>query len=330
MTLTKRHKFNVCLLLLLALVPMFAELANDSFFVGLLTRILILAIAATSLNLLIGFGGIVSFSQATFIGVGAYTVGIGSFYVFENDWLWMGNGYYQLLACLLVSALLSLVIGALSLRTQGVYFIMITIAFSQMFYFVAVGLDVYGGDEGLPIYQQSDMLGLIDLGSTNSLYYLCFLSLVATLWFFHKVQASRFGQVIAGTKSNKQRMLALGFSPYQYQLTAFVISGVFAGYSGFLLANLNEFVSPDTMHWTRSCDLIIMIVLGGMGCLYGPLYGALLFLLLEELLSSIPLNIGGVRIGEYWQLILGPVLILIVLYTRNGFEGLLSRREYEH
>ncbi|MFC4270451.1 branched-chain amino acid ABC transporter permease [Sneathiella chungangensis] len=329
MTASPRYVINAALLIFLAVLPFLTDWAGDSFYTGLVSRILILAIAALSLNLLIGYGGMVSFGHAAYIGVGAYVVGIGAFHAFEDGIDWMLNGYAQLAAALFGSAVIALIIGAISLRTRGVYFIMITMAFSQMLYFSAVGVETYGADDGLTIYSRSDMLGLIDLNNEKSLYYLIFLSLLVVLYLMHRLVGSPFGNVIRGTRSNEARMRAIGFSPYKYRLTAFVIAGVIAGYAGFLMANLNDFVSPDLMHWTRSGDLIIMIVLGGMSSLFGPLYGALAFLILEELLSSIPLTVGGLRIGEYWQLIFGPLLILIVLYARNGIDSFLPAARKE-
>ena len=323
MTLNTRFFINAALLIILALVPFLADWMGDNFYTGLVSRILILAIAALSLNLLIGYGGMVSFGHAAYIGVGAYVVGIGAFHAFEDGIDWMLNGYFQLFAALAGSAVIALVIGAISLRTRGVYFIMITMAFSQMLYFTAVGVETYGADDGLTIYARSDMMGLIDLNDEKSLYYLIFISLLVVLYLMHRLVGSQFGNVIRGAKSNEARMRAIGFSPYKYRLTAFVIAGTIAGYSGFLMANLNDFVSPDMMHWTRSGDLIIMIVLGGIANLFGPLYGAIAFLMLEELLSSIPLTIGGLSVGEYWQLIFGPLLIFIVLYARNGIDSFL-------
>ncbi|WP_339634844.1 branched-chain amino acid ABC transporter permease [uncultured Sneathiella sp.] len=325
MILSSRHILNTALLVFLGMIPFLTDWMGDSFYTGLVARILILAIAALSLNLLIGYGGMVSFGHAAYIGVGAYCVGIGAFHAFEDGIDWMLNGYIQLTAALLGSALIALIIGAISLRTRGVYFIMITMAFSQMLYFSAVGVETYGADDGLTIYSRSDMLGLIDLNDEKSLYYLIFVSLLVVLYLMHRLVESPFGNVIRGTKSNEARMRAIGFSPYKYRLTAFVIAGTIAGYAGFLMANLNDFVSPDMMHWTRSGDLIIMIVLGGMASLFGPLYGALAFLMLEELLSSIPLTIGGLHVGEYWQLIFGPLLILIVLFARNGIDSFLPQ-----
>ncbi|TNE38886.1 MAG: branched-chain amino acid ABC transporter permease [Alphaproteobacteria bacterium] len=321
--LSPRVLINAALLLLLAALPFLTDMMGDSYYTGVTSRVLILAIAATSLNLLIGYGGMVSFGHAAYLGLGAYIVGIGAFHAIEDGIDWMLNGYYQLAATLILSALVALVIGAISLRTRGVYFIMITMAFAQMLYFTAVGIETYGGDDGLTIYSRSDMLGLIDLNDEKSLYYLIFFSFLAVLYLMHRLVGSRFGAVIRGSKSNEARMRAIGFSPYKYRLTAFIIAGTITGYAGFLMANLNDFVSPSMMHWTRSGDLIIMIVLGGIGNLFGPLYGTIAFMALEELLSSIPLTIGGLNVGEYWQIIFGPLLILVVLYARNGIDSFL-------
>jgi branched-chain amino acid transport system permease protein len=324
MNLSFRMVFTALLLIGLALVPPVTSWLDDSFYTGVTSRILILAIAALSLNLLIGYGGMVSFGHAVYIGIGAYMVGIGSFHAIEDGIEWMSNGYFQLLAALFCSALIALIVGMISLRTRGVYFIMITMAFSQMLYFTAVGVELYGADDGLSIYERSDMLGVIDMNDETSLYYLIYVSLLVLLYLMHRIVNSHFGIVIRGTKSNEIRMKAIGFAPYKYRLCAFIIAGVISGYAGFLMANLTDFVSPDLMHWTRSGDLIIMIVLGGMNSLFGPLYGAVSFLLLEEFLSSIPLTIGGVKVGEYWQLIFGPLLIVIVLYARNGIDSFLG------
>lgn len=330
MKLTTRGIINTILFVFLGSLPFLTDWMGDSFYTGLTSRILILAIAATSLNLLIGYGGMVAFGHAAYIGIGAYVVGIGAFHAFEDGIDWMLNGYVQLIAALLASALIALIIGTISLRTRGVYFIMITMAFSQMLYFTAVGVETYGADDGLTIYARSDMLGLIDLNDEKSLYYLVFFSLVFVLYFMHRLVGSEFGAVIRGSKSNEARMRAIGFSPYKYRLVAFVIAGTIAGYAGFLMANLSDFVSPSILHWTRSGDLIIMIVLGGIGNLFGPLYGAIAFVMLEELLSSIPLTIGGLSVGEYWQLIFGPLLIFVVLYARNGIDSFLPGARKNH
>ncbi len=207
-------------------------------------------------------------------------------------------------------------IGALSLRTRGVYFIMITLAFAQMAYYVASGLARYGGDDGLTVYKRSDFSGLIDLGNRTQFYYLCLACLFGVIFLIWRIVNSRFGLVVQGLRSNEQRMQAIGFPAKRYQLVCFVISGTMCGLAGALLANNTDFVSPAVMYWTRSGDLMVMVILGGMGTLFGPVMGAVVFLLLEELLS---------QITEYWALILGPLLLLIVLFGRGGIMGALGR-----
>jgi len=218
----------------------------------------------------------------------------------------------------LACGIFAVIFGAISLRTRGVYFIMITLALAQMMYFLGVSLDRYGGDDGLPLAEPSYFSGLIDLSEKTSLYYLVFVLLLLCLWICKRLINSRFGMVIQGARSNEARMQAIGFPVFRYQLTAFVIAGVMAGLAGILLANHTEFVNPDMMHWTRSGDLIIMVLLGGMGSLAGPIVGALVFILLEEALSGVT---------EYWQLIFGPFLILVVLFARGGLLGFLEKRQ---
>ena len=293
---------------------------------SLFTRIIILAIAAVSLNLIMGFGGMVSFGHAAYLGIGGYAVGI-----LAKEGI--NTGFLQWPLALVLSGLFALGVGALSLRTRGVYFIMITLAFAQMVYYVANGLDRYGGDDGLTIQRRSEFGGLINLSNRTLFYYLCFVLLLATVYLVWRMVNSRFGLVIQGARSNDRRMRAIGFPTFRYKLTCFVIAGVLCGLSGVLLANHTNFISPALMHWTRSGDLIVMAVLGGMGTVFGPVIGAMALLVLEE---ALPHLIGfashlltGQEVAaarEYWQLILGPMLLLIVLYARGGIDGLLARR----
>ena len=218
------------------------------------------------------------------------------------------------------SALFGLVVGALCLRARGVYFIMITLAFAQMIYYVAIGLDRYGGDDGLTIYHRSEFGGVIDLNNKIAFYYLCFALLAASIYLVWRLVNSRFGLVIRGTRSNERRMRAIGFPTFRYKLVCFVIAGALCGLAGALLANHTSFISPALMHWTRSGDLIVMVVLGGLGSLFGPLIGTVVFLLLEEALS---------RVTEYPDLILGPVLLLVAIYLHGGIEGLLEWRRHD-
>jgi branched-chain amino acid transport system permease protein len=321
---TPRNLTVAVLIALLVLLPVYAHAVGNLFLLSLFTRIVILALAAVSLNLIMGFGGMVSFGHAAYIGIGGYVVGIlaheGVPYAFVQ--------WPLALAC---SALFALVIGALCLRTRGVYFIMITLAFAQMIYYVAVALDRYGGDDGLTIYQRSRFGGPVDLSNKTFFYYLCLALLLGAVYLVWRIVNSRFGLVIQGARSNDRRMNAIGFATYRYRLACFVIAGTICGLAGVLLANHTDFISPAMMHWTRSGDLIVMAVLGGMGSVFGPVIGALALLVLEEALPWLIGIVSHVATGkdvpaarEYWQLILGPMLLLIVLYARGGIDGILA------
>jgi len=307
---TPRTSFTALLLAVLAFVPIYAALTGDTFAMTLFTRVLILALGAVSLNLIMGYGGMVSFGHAAYLGIGGYAVGI-----LANEGV--GSGFIQWPVALVASALFALVIGALALRTRGVYFIMITLAFAQMVYYVAIGLDRYGGDDGLTIYKRSQFAGLLDLQNKAVFYYLCLALLVASVYLVARIVNSRFGLVIRGARSNDRRMQAIGFPTFRYRLVCFVIAGALCGLAGALLANHTNFISPALMHWTRSGDLIVMVVLGGIGSLFGPVIGAVIFLLLQEGLS---------RVTEYPDLILGPVLLLVAIYVHGGIGGLLEGR----
>jgi branched-chain amino acid transport system permease protein len=293
----------------LALLPLYTQLTGNAFALTLFTRIVILALAASSLNLILGYGGMMSFGHAAYLGIGGYAIGI----LADAG---VTSGFVQWPVALGVSALFALAIGALSLRTRGVYFIMITLAFAQMIYYVASGLDAYGGDDGLTIYARSTFGGLIDLSNKVQFYYLCLALLLAGLYGLWRLTNARFGLVIQGARLNERRMRAIGFATYRYKLACFVIAGTLCGLAGALLANHTDFVSPAMMHWTRSGDLIVMVVLGGMGSLFGPLLGAVALLVLEEALS---------RVTEHWQIILGPLLLLVVLFARGGIDGLIAK-----
>jgi branched-chain amino acid transport system permease protein len=303
---------NVIVALVLAgllLLPVYTTLSGNLFGLTLFTRIIIYALAAVSLNLIMGYGGMMSFGHAAYLGIGGYAVGI---LAHEG----IGSGFIQWPVALLASALFALVIGALSLRTRGVYFIMITLAFAQMAYYVASGLARYGGDDGLTIYKRSDFGGLIDLSNRVQFYYLCLGCLFGGIYLIWRIVNSRFGMVVQGLRSNERRMQAIGFPVNRYKLVCFVISGTICGLAGALLANNTDFVSPASMYWTRSGDLMVMVILGGMGSLFGPVLGTIAFLLLEEALS---------QFTEYWALIMGPLLLLIVLFARGGIDGMLGR-----
>ena len=307
--LSARTLTVIVLLAALVLLPVYVEFTGNRFLLTLFTRIIILALAAVSLNLILGFGGMMSFGHAVYLGIGGYSVGM-----LAHEGIY--SGFVQWPIALAASALFALVIGALSLRTRGVYFIMITLAFAQMAYYVVAGLARYGGDDGLTIYKRSQFFEPINLSNKMQFYYICLALLYASIYLVWRIVNSRFGMVVQGSRSNDTRMRAIGFPTFRYKLTCFVIAGTLCGLAGALLANHTDFVSPAMMYWTRSGDLIIMVVLGGMGSVIGPVFGAMALLVLEETLSGIT---------EYWQIILGPLLLLVVLFARGGIDGLLGK-----
>ncbi|WP_158045474.1 branched-chain amino acid ABC transporter permease [Skermanella pratensis] len=312
---------------LLALPPL-ADAMGKGFYVTLFTRILIFGLAAVSLDLILGYGGMVSFGHAAFVGVGAYTVGILSWHVFDASPVvtWPAviegteNAFVVWPLAALMGGLFALVIGAVSLRTSGISFIMITLAFAQMLFYLAIGLRKYGGEDGIALYTKSELVPAVDLFDRTTFYYVCLAILAAFLVLCRRLVGSRFGMAVRGAKVNERRMKALGFPPYRYKLTAFVISGAAAGLSGALLANAAEFVGPAYMSWQRSGELIVMVVLGGMGSLFGPVLGAAAFLLLEEWLADLT---------EHWQIFLGPILLFVVVFARRGIWGVIAGPDRE-
>jgi branched-chain amino acid transport system permease protein len=294
---------------LFAFVPLAAGFGPKAFILALATRIMILGIAAMSLDLLIGYGAMISFGHAAFVGIGAYSVAILASHGINNVLIQLG-------VALVVSGLFALLTGAISLRTKGVYFIMITLAFGQMLFFLTTSLAAYGGDDGLTLASRSLVFGSTMLKNDTVLYYVVFGLMIGAYLLLRAVVASRFGRVLRGIAENPVRMQAIGFAPFSYQLTAYVIAGMIAGVAGCLLANQAEFVSPAYATWQRSGDLIFIIVLGGLGTLHGAIIGAAVFSLLAEFLSGFT---------EHWGMIFGPILILVVLFARGGLGGLFGR-----
>jgi branched-chain amino acid transport system permease protein len=297
---------GACVLLLLA-VPLLATLAGQTYYIDLVRRVMIFAIAAVSLNLILGYGGLVSFGHAAYLGVGGYSVGILAFYGVNNGWL-------QWALAILASALVALVIGAISVRTRGIYFIMITLAFTQMLYYLGISVEEYGGDDGMRLKTKSQFSGLVDLGDPVQFYYLALVLLLACIYLVHRLVNSRFGLVLRAAKSNESRSRAIGFSPYSYQLAAFVISGAMCGLAGALLANHTAYIAPAFMDWTRSGEIMFIVILGGMATAPGPALGAFALLIVEDLLAGWT---------QHWQVILGPLLVLSVLFFKRGLAGLL-------
>ena len=301
-------------LVLLALIalPFVANVFGEAFYIALATRILIFALAATSLNLILGFGGMVSFGHAAFLGVGAYTVVILSQMGVVDAWVaWP--------TAMVVAGLFALLIGAVSLRTQGVYFIMITLAFAQMMYYLVVSFKAYGGDDGMSLPARS-RIGFLDMSNDTHFYYVTLLACVAVLVLIARVLNARFGHVLQAIRENEVRMQSLGYAVFRYKLCAFVMSGSLAGLAGALLANQSGFVSPAMMQWSQSGMLMMMVILGGVGHLYGGVWGAIVFLLLEETLSHFTIH---------WQLGLGALLLMVVLLLPNGLTSALTHLRKE-
>ena len=306
-----RAWFNAILLIAVASVPVVAPMLGQQFYINVFARTMIWAIAAVSLNLIMGYGGMISFGHAVYLGIGGYTVGIMAFYGIDN-------AYIQWPVALALSAVFALIFGAISLRTRGVYFIMITLALAQMVYFLSVSAQKYGSDDGMTIESRSNFgLSWFDLEDRTTFYYFTFVILLICIFIAWRVVESRFGRAIRGAKSNEARMEAIGFSTYRYKLVAFVIAGTMCGLAGVLSANFEKYISPDMMNWPRSGEMIFMVVLGGMGSLFGPVGGAIAFWGLSEVLAGIT---------SHWHLIFGPFLVLVVLFARGGIDGLFSRR----
>jgi branched-chain amino acid transport system permease protein len=299
----------IAMFAIFALVPLAATLTAEAYVLSLVTRVMVFAIAALALDLLVGYGALVSFGHAAFIGLGAYTVGILGAHGIHDALI-------SLPAALAVSALFALATGVVCLRTKGVYFIMITLAFGQMAYFTASSLAPYGGDDGLTIRMRSTFAGLPILANDRALYYVCLLALLGAYLLCRSLIASRFGRVYRGARENALRLGTIGFDVFRFQLVAYAIAGMLGGLSGFLLANAADFVSPAYMSWQRSGELLIMVILGGMGTLNGAIIGAAAFLLTEEWLSGIT---------EHWKVIFGPLLVVVAVFARGGLIGVARR-----
>ncbi len=316
----------IVLFAIFAAAPLLATVSGaEGYVLSLLTRVMIFGIAAMALDLVLGYGALVSFGHAAFFGIGGYAVGTLASHGIED-------ALVQIPVALAASALFALITGAISLRTKGVYFIMITLAFGQMLYFLATSLAAYGGDDGMTLASRSLVAGSGWLENDFTFYWVCLLCLFGSYAVSRSVVASRFGRVLRGTRENAIRMEAIGFRPFRFQLAAYVISGMMAGLAGCLLANQAEFVSPAFMTWQRSGELIFMVVLGGLGSLHGAIIGAAAFLLLEEFLPEI-LHASSfflseetrTHLAENWKMFFGPLLILIVLFVKGGIMGLLRR-----
>jgi branched-chain amino acid transport system permease protein len=316
---TRENAANLALALLLLAVPMAASFAGEPFYVTLATRIAILALAAVGLNIALGLGGLVSFGHAAFFGLGGYAAGILATHAFNGEPLFLGlpgtNAMPVIwLTAVLVCGLVALPIGAISLRTTGVYFIMITLAFAQMIFYFAISWPAYGGEDGLSIFVRNAFPG-VNTARPLPYFLLCYVVLLLALGLFSALRGSRFGAALQAARQNATRVAAVGIAPFNIRLVAFAISAMTTGLAGALFADLNRFVSPSMLSWHMSGELIVLVILGGIGRQFGPVAGAMLFVLLEHVL-------GGVT--ERWQLFLGLILLGVVLFARGGLLGLVA------
>jgi branched-chain amino acid transport system permease protein len=322
MPMRRETPINAALAALLLAVPFAALAMDEPFYITLATRMAILALAAVGLNLALGLGGLVSFGHAAFFGIGGYAAGILSMHAFNMQplftWPFEVGGSGQMpviwLVAVAVSGLVALAIGAISLRTSGVYFIMITLAFAQMIYYFAISWPAYGGEDGLSITIRSAFPGA-NTAVPLDFFLICYAALAAALSFFARIRDSRFGAALQAARQNETRLAAVGIGPFPVRLAAFVISAMITALAGALYADLNRFASPSMLSWQMSGELIVLIILGGAGRLFGPVAGAMLFVVIESVL-------GGLT--ERWQLFLGLILLGAVLFARGGLIGVLA------
>ncbi|GGD31430.1 branched-chain amino acid ABC transporter permease [Sinisalibacter lacisalsi] len=324
----REHRLNALILGLVLAVPLWAWATSEPFTITLATRAVIFAIAGVGLNLALGTGGLVSLGHAAFFGIGGYAMGIlashAQTYTPLFEWPFVLEGTKSMpviwLLAVAASALAALMIGALSLRTSGVYFIMITLAFGQMFYYFMISWPAYGGEDGLSIYVRNGFPGLNTLDPIQ-FFALSFAILCAVLYLVTRLRASAFGLALGAARQNEARTRAVGIDPYRVRLLAFTLSGAITGLAGALFADLNRFVSPVMFSWHTSGELIVFIILGGVGRLMGPVLGAALYVALEH-------HLGG--LSDYWQIYFGAILLGVVLFARGGLIGLIVGRETAH
>ncbi len=319
---------NAAVFLGLLAVVLWAKAMDEPFTITLATRVAILALAGVGLNLALGLGGLVSLGHAVFFGIGGYAMGIlashAQSYSPLIEWPVLIEGTKSMpviwLVAMAASGLAALGIGALSLRTSGAYFIMITLAFGQMFYYFAISWPAYGGEDGLSIYVRNGFPGLNTLDPIQ-FFAICYVILGLALWVFSRLSRSAFGLALGAARQNAERVMAVGIAPYRLRLVAFALSGVITGLSGALFADLNRFVSPTMFSWQTSGEIMVFVILGGVARLFGPVIGAAVFILLEHVL-------GG--LSEFWHIYLGAVLLGVVLFARGGIIGLIAGREVRH
>ena len=324
----RETSLNFALLAVLLIVPLWAWAVDEPYLITLTTRAVIFAIAGIGLNFALGFGGLVSFGHAAFFGVGGYVMGVLAFHAQTYTPLmtlpFEISGTKSMLVIwvttIVLSSILALGIGLLSLRTSGVYFIMITLAFAQMLFFFTISWPAYGGEDGLSIYVRNEFPGLNTMDPIQ-FFAICYVLLLIVLLFVHRAAHSAFGLALGAARQNQDRSRAVGQEPQRLFLAAFVISGAITGLSGALFADLNRFVSPTMFSWQTSGEIMIFVILGGVGRVFGPVAGAALFILLEH-------TLGG--LSEFWHIYLGAILLGVVLFARGGIFGLIAGREVAH
>lgn len=322
--------FKIILWGFIATAPFVMNAIGEPFMTLTITRILLYALAAISLDFILGYGGMISLGHAAFFGIGAYSATILSFHASPGNALF---GWFQgsqslvvaMITAIFFAGLFALCTGALSLRTKGAYFIMITLAFAQVAYFTFVSITLYGADEGLVMMDRST-LGSLDMWDDTLFYYLCATTLIIFFTLYRVIVKSKFGFVLQACMQNESRAKALGYNPYVYKLLAYVLSSVGAAVAGVLFANLNEFASPEYMSWVISGDLIVMVIIGGVATLYGGILGAFIFIGLEELLPLILGGLGFHDLGAYWRLIFAPMLLALVMYSNRGIIGIAKTK----
>lgn len=305
--MTREFWINLTLALLLLAAPFVALAVGESFYVTLATRVAILALAAVGLNLALGLGGLVSFGHAAFFGIGGYAAGLlAAEGLTSMPLIWLVGA--------VVAGLVALATGAVSLRTSGVYFIMITLAFAQMIYYFVISWPTLGGEDGLSLALRNEFPFVNTLKPLN-FFLIAYGLLLLALFLFARLRAARFGAALEGARQNETRLASLGIEVFPVRLWAFVLSAMITSVAGALYADLNRFVSPSMLSWHMSGELIVIVLLGGVGRLFGPVAGAAVFVLLEFAL-------GGLT--ERWQFFLGLILLGTVLFARGGLLALVA------
>jgi branched-chain amino acid transport system permease protein len=323
LSFNREQKLNISFIALLFILPAVALSLDEPFYITLMTKVVILAMAGVGLNLALGLGGLISFGHAAFFGIGGYAAGILATHYMNDELIFSAFGYEYFgtgnmlaiwIVAMLVGAIAAIIIGYFSLRTKGVYFIMITLAFAQMIYYFAIAWPTYGGEDGLSIYVRNNLFGLNTLDPLV-FYSICLSLLLLVTLLVSTLRNSHFGNALQAARQNEKRLASVGIRPFGIQLTAFVISAMATALAGALFADLNRFVSPDMLSWHTSGEIMIFVILGGVGRLFGPILGAAMYIVFEYYL-------GGIT--EHWGLFLGIALLSVVLFARGGIVGLIA------